>query len=205
MTAPPDFSQSSTPFRLLVPRHPPHALTSLAALLAPPLRRRNRTASTLPASIFPSHLGATRADDLFLTSKARVLSLHCHALGHHSHRTNPPFRAGPIRRQWHRTDATNLLHHVVKDRSRERPNRSHFLGNQCRPVKARPITRVVRSPCRAKRTQYQLEQPTPTLLFLAPTRDSSSLSECYQQRPDRQPYFLSQPLATAALASLLRS
>ena len=31
LTAPPDLSQSSTPFRLLAPRHPPHALTSLAA------------------------------------------------------------------------------------------------------------------------------------------------------------------------------
>lgn len=36
LTARPDLSQSSTPFRLLVPRHPPHALTSLAAPPRPP-------------------------------------------------------------------------------------------------------------------------------------------------------------------------
>src|SRR5438067_12876793 len=38
LTAPPGLSQSSTPFSLLAPRHPPHALTSLAALFAPSLR-----------------------------------------------------------------------------------------------------------------------------------------------------------------------
>ena len=57
MTTPPDFSQSSTPFSLLVPRHPPHALTSLAALfhslaLVSPLRQRSRT--FLPARLFHS-------------------------------------------------------------------------------------------------------------------------------------------------------
>ena len=57
MTTPPDFSQSSTPFSLLVPRHPPHALTSLAALfhslaLVLPLRQRSRT--LLPARLFHS-------------------------------------------------------------------------------------------------------------------------------------------------------
>lgn len=36
LTTPPDFSQSSTPLRLLVPRHPPHALTSLTTLLSSP-------------------------------------------------------------------------------------------------------------------------------------------------------------------------
>ena len=38
LTAPPGLSQSSTPFRLLAPRHPPHALTSLAASLTPSYR-----------------------------------------------------------------------------------------------------------------------------------------------------------------------
>ena len=38
LTAPPDFSQSSTPYSLLVPRHPPHALNSLARLLTPSRR-----------------------------------------------------------------------------------------------------------------------------------------------------------------------
>ena len=37
LTAPPGISQSSTPFRLLAPRHPPHALNSLATLFNPPL------------------------------------------------------------------------------------------------------------------------------------------------------------------------
>ena len=38
LTAPPDFSQSSTPYSLLAPRHPPHALSSLATLFAPSTR-----------------------------------------------------------------------------------------------------------------------------------------------------------------------
>src|SRR5215210_7890471 len=42
LTAPRNLSQSSTPFRLLVPRHPPHALKSLAA---PPNRPRPHTGS----------------------------------------------------------------------------------------------------------------------------------------------------------------
>jgi hypothetical protein len=37
LTAPPGISQSSTPFCLLAPRHPPHALNSLATLFNPPL------------------------------------------------------------------------------------------------------------------------------------------------------------------------
>ena len=49
MTAPPCFSQSSTPYSLLVPSHPPHALSSLATLFPPsargsPRRRPNRIA-----------------------------------------------------------------------------------------------------------------------------------------------------------------
>jgi len=35
LTAPPELSQSSTPLCLLVPRHPPHALISLATLFPP--------------------------------------------------------------------------------------------------------------------------------------------------------------------------
>ena len=38
MTAPPRFSQSSTPYSLLVPSHPPHALSSLATLFPPSAR-----------------------------------------------------------------------------------------------------------------------------------------------------------------------
>ena len=46
LAAPPDFSQSSTPFSLLAPRHPPHALTSLAAPPnTPHARHRTREAS----------------------------------------------------------------------------------------------------------------------------------------------------------------
>lgn len=42
LTAPPDLSQSSTPFSLLAPRHPPHALNSLATLLTPSPRVATR-------------------------------------------------------------------------------------------------------------------------------------------------------------------
>ena len=47
LTASPCFSQSSTPYSLLVPRHPPHALRSLATLFSPsrrvttPIRRKH--------------------------------------------------------------------------------------------------------------------------------------------------------------------
>jgi hypothetical protein len=37
LTASPGLSQSSTPLCLLAPRHPPHALNSLATLLGPPV------------------------------------------------------------------------------------------------------------------------------------------------------------------------
>ena len=77
MTTPPDFSQSSTPFRLLAPRHPPHALTSLAALFAPSPRVTALRSRTLkPASINSNLLGkADRKRRCCLSSKARVLSL----------------------------------------------------------------------------------------------------------------------------------
>ena len=39
LTASPDFSQSATPYSLLVPRHPPHALNSLATLFPPSIPR----------------------------------------------------------------------------------------------------------------------------------------------------------------------
>jgi hypothetical protein len=42
LTAPPDFSQSSTPYSLLVPSHPPHALSSLATLFPPSARDPHR-------------------------------------------------------------------------------------------------------------------------------------------------------------------
>ena len=54
LTAPPDFSQSSTPFRLLAPRHPPHALNSLATLLTPSPRVTTQRRS-LPLSSYYSH------------------------------------------------------------------------------------------------------------------------------------------------------
>ncbi len=54
LTAPPDFSQSSTPFRLLAPRHPPHALNSLATLLTPSPRVATSRRS-LPLSSYYSH------------------------------------------------------------------------------------------------------------------------------------------------------
>ena len=78
MTAPPDFSQSSTPFRLLAPRHPPHALTSLAALFASSTRvatREDRETLNQLASI--SDLLESRPKETMLpfSSKARVLSL----------------------------------------------------------------------------------------------------------------------------------
>ena len=38
LTTPPRFSQSSTPYSLLAPRHPPHALSSLATLLPSSIR-----------------------------------------------------------------------------------------------------------------------------------------------------------------------
>src|SRR5437762_5547756 len=79
LTAPPGLSQSSTPFRLLAPRHPPHALTSLAALFAPSPRV---TASShelfQPASITPDPLGNGSGRRCALSSKARVLSSVTH-------------------------------------------------------------------------------------------------------------------------------
>ena len=51
LTAPPDFSQFATPFSLLVPRHPPHALNSLATLFPSSARvyhsLPNRTTSAI--------------------------------------------------------------------------------------------------------------------------------------------------------------
>ena len=57
MTAPPDFSQSSTPYRLLVPRHPPHALNSLATSPVPPLAplRVERMQASLATCFGPTH------------------------------------------------------------------------------------------------------------------------------------------------------
>ena len=77
LTAPPDFSQSSTPFRLLVPRHPPHALTSLAALLPPstrvatPEERKPLDSARLPP-VRGMQTGSTMLP-FFFSSKARVL------------------------------------------------------------------------------------------------------------------------------------
>ena len=71
LTTPPGLSQSSTPFRLLAPRHPPHALTSLAALFAPSPRV---TASShelfQPASITPDPLG--NGSNVFGTASAHI-------------------------------------------------------------------------------------------------------------------------------------
>ena len=54
LTATPSFSQSSTPLCLLVPRHPPHALTSLARLFQPSVLTSDRTRQDSPT---PSHDG----------------------------------------------------------------------------------------------------------------------------------------------------
>src|SRR2546430_1160353 len=77
LTTPPDLSQSSTPFRLLVPRHPPHALTSLAALfhslaLVFPLRQRSRT--LFPASLFHSPVWDRRVRRSCLSRFLRLVS-----------------------------------------------------------------------------------------------------------------------------------
>src|SRR5215213_2744771 len=78
LTTPPDLSQSSTPFSLLVPRHPPHALTSLAALFAPSLVSPLRSSQTLfPASVSLAYFGKQASKTMLpfsLSSKARVLS-----------------------------------------------------------------------------------------------------------------------------------
>ena len=63
MTAPPDFSQSSTPYSLLAPRHPPHALSSLATLFAPSTR-----AALPPAPPFGFTLGHTSRPEITNTS-----------------------------------------------------------------------------------------------------------------------------------------
>ena len=64
--------------RLLVPRHPPHALTSLAALFAPsPRVTASRSRTLFQLASLPNLLGKqVGSDDVaFLISKARVLSL----------------------------------------------------------------------------------------------------------------------------------
>ena len=71
LTAPPDLSQSSTPFRLLAPRHPPHALTSLAAPPSTPhaccqAREGSGGTSSLPWPEPPGHYR------MISPSKARV-------------------------------------------------------------------------------------------------------------------------------------
>ena len=79
LTARPDFSQPSTPFRLLVPRHPPHALTSLAALPGPPPPHpRQQVPNILPAST-SIHSPRVRAmdDDLFWSTLLRLVSSEC--------------------------------------------------------------------------------------------------------------------------------
>lgn len=56
LTAPPGLSQFSTPYSLLAPRHPPHALNSLATLFAPSATlpcRKARTGSVLLSTIQP--------------------------------------------------------------------------------------------------------------------------------------------------------
>ena len=56
LTASPCFSQSSTPYSLQVPRHPPHALRSLATLFTP----SGRVATTIRRERFTSLLSSTK-------------------------------------------------------------------------------------------------------------------------------------------------
>ena len=69
LTAPPDLSQSSTPFCLLAPRHPPHALTSLAASLTP----SSKAFASREACDRPPYTSGREGKDFWLASQARVV------------------------------------------------------------------------------------------------------------------------------------
>ena len=79
MTAPPDLSQSATPLSLLAPRHPPHALTSLAAPPHPPPQQPRTPDAYATGSPAAATIGKVLAllstISIFVPSKARVLSL----------------------------------------------------------------------------------------------------------------------------------
>jgi hypothetical protein len=60
LAAPPDLSQSSTPYSLLVPRHPPHALSSLATLFSPSPRVTTKLRLKPCESYLPGHPQAGR-------------------------------------------------------------------------------------------------------------------------------------------------
>ena len=74
MTAPPELSQSSTPLCLLVPRHPPHALTSLATLFPPSvdvsiLRCPHLSRETKNATLARCRISIGKVNDQFSSSK----------------------------------------------------------------------------------------------------------------------------------------
>ena len=131
LTAPPDLSQSSTPFRLLAPRHPPHALTSLAAPPYTPhaccqAREGSGGTSSLPWPEPPGHYR------MISPSKARVTFRQA---SHSTARTRSGhgFRYAPCSPQPHSTRPSIRCYshtHVVKDQQANMPHSTSAPFNQ---------------------------------------------------------------------------
>ena len=91
LTTPPDFSQSSTPLRLLVPRHPPHALTSLTTLLSSPDDLRQDPVPFEACHPSPGIAFARLGNNSFFPSKAHS-SFNLHSNSNYS---PSPLRVSP--------------------------------------------------------------------------------------------------------------
>ena len=91
MTASPGFSQSSTPLRLLVPRHPPHALTSLTTLLSSPDDLRQDPVPFEACHPSPGIAFARLGNNSFFPSKAHS-SFNLHSNSNYS---PSPLRVSP--------------------------------------------------------------------------------------------------------------
>jgi hypothetical protein len=104
LTAPPGLSWPPTPDRLLAPRHPPHALSSLATPPPPPSGEA-ATVRRHYSTISPPSIPKARVE------RPRIKKPDAH-----------PGRNPNARRT--SSDATSITHHVVKDRQSD----PHFCG-----------------------------------------------------------------------------
>jgi hypothetical protein len=114
LTAPPELSRPATPLSLLAPRHPPHALTSLAAPPphpTPPPRGGGVGGATAhqPLGPHPPRGPGRRSGLAFQSARVRTRPTRGHA-------TTGPRQTPPTRHPRPEPDARCFVtHHVVKD------------------------------------------------------------------------------------------
>jgi hypothetical protein len=116
LTAPPGLSWPPTPDRLLAPRHPPHALNSLATPPPPPTCE---TKTALKATVSPPPGATPMGDDNFfaLIPKARVEHTRINFPGRRPPTRPRPTRGRPMRLQSTHTTLSKIVSrtHIAVD------------------------------------------------------------------------------------------